>query len=170
MVLYFSNNIAISDFDIKELPEFNGFWNQDINIDQVAVKNGKYKGEDYRYFTIKKAVLIPQKSGKLALESLSSDLIIGVPTGRGDFFGNPITRNIRKNFKTIKKINNKSKKNPKNVKNDQKNSTTKNPKKTVKKKIKKYKQKTKKIPKLSKMFLKIQFLIILIRSVFLETL
>ena len=101
--LYFSNNIAISDFDIKELPEFNGFWNQDIKIDQVAVKNGKYKGEDYRYFTIKKAVLIPQKSGKLALESLSSDLIIGVPTGRGDFFGNPITRNIRKNFKTIKK-------------------------------------------------------------------
>jgi hypothetical protein len=101
--LYFSNNIAISDFDIKELPEFNGFWNQDIKIEQVAVKNGKYQGEDYRYFTIKKAVLIPQKSGKLALEPLSSDLIIGVPTGRGDFFGNPITRNVRKNFKTIKK-------------------------------------------------------------------
>lgn len=101
--LYFSNNIAISDFDIKELPEFEGFWNQDIKIEQVQVKNGKFQGEDYRYFTIKKAVLIPQKSGKLALEPLSSDLIIGVPTGRGDFFGNPITRNIRKNFKTFKK-------------------------------------------------------------------
>lgn len=101
--LYFSNNIAISDFDIKELPEFNGFWNQDIKIDQIEVKNGKFKGEDYRYFTIKKAVLIPQKTGKLALEPLSSDLIIGVPTGRGDFFGNPITRNIRKNFKTFSK-------------------------------------------------------------------
>lgn len=101
--LYFSNKIAISDFDIKELPEFKGFWNQDMKIDQVEVKNGKYQGEDYRYFTIKKAVLIPQKSGKLVLETLSSDLIIGVPTGRGDFFGNPITRNVRKNFKTFKK-------------------------------------------------------------------
>ncbi|MEI6864619.1 BatD family protein [Flavicella sp.] len=101
--LYFSNNIAISDFEIKDLPEFKGFWNQDIRIDQVQVKNGKYQGEDYRYITIKKAVLIPQKSGKLALEVLSSDLIIGVPTGRGDFFGNPITRNIRKSFKTFKK-------------------------------------------------------------------
>ena len=102
--LYFSNNIAISDFEIKEFPEFEGFWNQDIKIDQIQVKNGKFQGEDYRYFTIKKAVLIPQKSGKLELEPLSSDLIIGVPTGRGDFFGNPITRNIRKNFKTFKKI------------------------------------------------------------------
>ena len=101
--LYFSNKIAISDFDIKQLPEFEGFWNQDIKIDQIAVKNGKYQGEDYRYFTIKKAVLIAQKSGKLSLEPLSSDLIIGVPTGRGDFFGNPITRNIRKNLKTINK-------------------------------------------------------------------
>jgi hypothetical protein len=101
--LYFSNNIAINDFEIKEFPEFEGFWNQDIKIDQIQVKNGKFQGEDYRYFTIKKAVLIPQKSGKLELEPLSSDLIIGVPTGRGDFFGNPITRNIRKNFKTFKK-------------------------------------------------------------------
>ncbi|WP_152286098.1 BatD family protein [Flavicella marina] len=101
--LYFSNNVAISDFDIKELPKFEGFWNQDIKIEEIVVKNGKFQGEDYRYFTIRKAVLIPQKSGKLALEPLSSDLIIGVPTGRGDFFGNPITRNIRKNFKTFKK-------------------------------------------------------------------
>jgi len=101
--LYFSNNIAISDFDIKELPKFEGFWNQDIKVEQIKVKNGKYQGKDYRYFTIRKAVLIPQKSGKLILEPLKSDLIIGVPTGRGDFFGNPITRNIRKSFSTFKK-------------------------------------------------------------------
>tara|TARA_B100000809_G_scaffold266892_2_gene332632 strand:- start:5016 stop:6800 length:1785 start_codon:yes stop_codon:yes gene_type:complete len=101
--LYFSNNIAISDFDIKELPKFEGFWNQDIKVEQIKVKNGKYQGEDYRYFTIRKAVLIPQKSGKLYLEPLKTDLIIGVPTGRGDFFGNPITRNIRKSFSTFKK-------------------------------------------------------------------
>lgn len=101
--LYFSNNIAISDFDIKELPKFEGFWNQDIKIEEIKLKNGKYQGEDYRYFTIRKAVLIPQKSGKLYLEPLKTDLIIGVPTGRGDFFGNPITRNIRKSFSTFKK-------------------------------------------------------------------
>ena len=101
--LYFSNNVAISDFDFKELPQYEGFWNQDIKLDQIHVKNGKYQGEDYRYFSIKKAVLIPQKSGNLSLDPIKADLIIGVPTGRADFFGNPITRNIRKSFRTFKK-------------------------------------------------------------------
>jgi hypothetical protein len=101
--LYFSHNIAISDFDFNELPEYEGFWNQDIKLDQISVKNGKYQGQDYRYFSIKKSVLIPQKSGNLSLEPIKTDLIIGVPTGRGDFFGNPITRNIRKSFRTFKK-------------------------------------------------------------------
>lgn len=101
--LYFSNNVAISDFDFKEFPEYKGFWNQDIKIDQFQVQNGQYQGEDYRYFTLKKAVLIPQKVGKLELEPLVTNLIIGVPTGRGDFFGNPITRNIRKTFRTFSK-------------------------------------------------------------------
>jgi hypothetical protein len=101
--LYFSHNVAISDFDFKELPQYEGFWNQDIKLDQIIFKNGKYQGEDYRYFSIKKSVLIPQKSGNLSLEPIKTDLIIGVPTGRGDFFGNPITRNIRKSFRTFKK-------------------------------------------------------------------
>lgn len=101
--LYFSHNVAISDFDFKELPQYEGFWNQDIKLDQISLKNGKYQGEDYRYFSIKKSVLIPQKSGNLSLEPIKTDLIIGVPTGRGDFFGNPITRNIRKSFRTFKK-------------------------------------------------------------------
>jgi len=102
--LYFSRNIGINDFDFKQLPEYKGFWNQDIKIDEIKVQNGKYQGEDYRYFTLKKAVLIPQKTGKLILEPIQADLIIAVPTGRGDFFGNPITRNIRKSFKTFKTI------------------------------------------------------------------
>ena len=101
--LYFSNNITVIDFGLKELPEFKGFWNQDIRIDQFEIKNGKYKGEDYRYITLKKAVLIPQKSVKLSLEPSSLELIVAIPTGRGDFFGNPITRNIRKNIKSFKK-------------------------------------------------------------------
>lgn len=98
--LYFSHNIAISDFDLKEQPKYEGFWNQDIKMDELRIENGTYQGEDYRYFSIKKSVLIPQKEGKLVLAPIKSNLIIGVPTGRGDFFGNPITRNIRKSFTT----------------------------------------------------------------------
>jgi len=101
--LYFSNSVAISNFDFRELPKYKGFWNQDIKIDEFEIKHGTFQDEDYRYFTIKKAVLIPQISGNLALDPIKTDLIIGVPTGRGDFFGNPITRNIKKSFRTLKK-------------------------------------------------------------------
>ena len=31
------------------------------------------------------------------------DIVIGVPTGRGDFFGNPIVRNITRSFASAKK-------------------------------------------------------------------
>lgn len=101
--MYFSHNIGLSDFDVDEFPELEGFWNQEIKLDELRVENGKYKGEDYRYFTIKKAILIPQKSGKLSLKPLKTNLIVAVPTGRGDFFGNAITHNIRKSFQTYEK-------------------------------------------------------------------
>ncbi len=101
--LYFSDKVAISDFNIDELPEYEGFWNQDIKIQELKVSEGKYQGENYRYAVLKKAVLIPQKSGKLEIEPVKVNLVVGVPTGRGDFFGNPITRNVRKSLRTSKK-------------------------------------------------------------------
>ena len=35
---------------------------------------------------------------------MKMEVAIGVPTGRGDFFGNPITKNIRKEFASAKRI------------------------------------------------------------------
>lgn len=102
--LYVSDNISVKDFSVTESPQYNGFWNQDINIKTLQIKNGTYNGENYRYIVLKKALLIPTKSGKLSIEPMKMDILIGVPTGRGDFFGNPITRNIQKSFASPKKI------------------------------------------------------------------
>jgi hypothetical protein len=69
------------------------------------VQRGKYNGEDYRYIILKRAVLIPQRAGELIIEPMKMDFSVGIPTGRGDFFGNMITRNI--NYSTasaIKKV------------------------------------------------------------------
>jgi len=96
--LYVSENISVKDFTVTETPQYNGFWNQDIKINNLQIKNGVYNGENYRYVVLKKALLIPTKSGKLLIEPMKMDILIGVPTGRGDFFGNPITRNITKVF------------------------------------------------------------------------
>nr|WP_299048198.1 BatD family protein [uncultured Polaribacter sp.] len=102
--LYVSENISVYDTSVTEPPQYNGFWNQDIKINGFPVKMGKYNGEDYRYIVLQKALLIPTKTGKLEIDPMKMDIVIGVPTGRADFFGNVITRNIRKEFASPKKI------------------------------------------------------------------
>lgn len=97
--LYISQNIGVQDFTVTESPQYAGFWNQDINIVRFnGAKTGKFNGEDYRYVVLKKALLIPTKSGKLTIDPMKMDIIVSVPTGRGDFFGNAITSNIKKEF------------------------------------------------------------------------
>ncbi len=103
--LYVSNNVNVYDTGVTELPQYNGFWNQEIKIKgQPPVKKGEYNGEDYRYIVLKKALLIPTRTGKLTIDPMKMDVVIGVPSGRADFFGNVITRNVTKEFASAKKI------------------------------------------------------------------
>tara|TARA_R110001583_G_scaffold35843_2_gene118727 strand:- start:866 stop:2632 length:1767 start_codon:yes stop_codon:yes gene_type:complete len=104
--LYVSENISVNDWRVSESPEYNGFWNQDIEVKDINVRKGKYNGEDYRFIILKRAVLIPQRDGKLVIEPMKMNFSVGIPTGRGDFFGNMITKNI--NYSTesaIKAVN-----------------------------------------------------------------
>jgi len=93
--LFVDENISVHDWRTSENPQYNGFWNQDINVGSIKVKKGTYNGDNtYRYIVLKRAILIPQKSGKLSIDPIKMDFNVGIPTGRGDFFGNAITRNI----------------------------------------------------------------------------
>lgn len=85
--LYFSNNIGISNFRELNKPKYNDFWSQNIEIKQLVAEEGMFKGERYRYIVLKKAVLYPQKSGKLTIEPLSLDIDVQLPTNRRDAFG-----------------------------------------------------------------------------------
>lgn len=85
--LYFSNNIGISNFRELNKPKYNDFWSQNIEIKQLVAEEGMFKGERYRYIVLKKAVLYPQKSGKLTIEPLSLDIDVQLPTNRRDVFG-----------------------------------------------------------------------------------
>ncbi|TXD58355.1 protein BatD [Polaribacter sp. IC066] len=102
--LYVSENVSVYDTSVTEAPKYNGFWNQEIKINGFPVKMGEYNGENYRYIVLQKALLIPTKTGKLTLDPMKMDIVIGVPTGRADFFGNVITKNIRKEFASAKKV------------------------------------------------------------------
>ncbi|NCT09832.1 MAG: protein BatD [Flavobacteriia bacterium] len=108
--LYVSENVSVYETSVTEAPQYNGFWNQEITIDGYPVKMGKFNGENYRYIVLQKALLIPTKTGNLTIDPMKMDIVIGVPTGRADFFGNVITKNVRKEFASPKKIIN-----PKNL-------------------------------------------------------
>ena len=101
--LYVSENISVYDTNVSEAPQYNGFWNQTIKINNFPVKMGKYNGENYRYIVLQKAFLIPTKTGKLHIDPMKMAIVIGVPTGKTDFFGNARTQNIKKEFASAKK-------------------------------------------------------------------
>ncbi len=102
--LYVSENVSVYDTSVTEAPQYNGFWNQEIKINGFPVKMGKYNDENYRYIVLRKALLIPTKTEKLTIDPMKMDIVIGVPTGRADFFGNVITKNIKKEFASAKKF------------------------------------------------------------------
>lgn len=88
--LYVSPNISVSNYQPLDNPTYNNFWSQDIKVSALSAQNGTYQGKPYRYVTLKRVVLYPQKSGELDIEPLSLDVTVDVPTGRRDFFGGPI--------------------------------------------------------------------------------
>ena len=102
--LYVSGNVNVYNFGVTQAPQYSGFWHQDIKANASQVKEGMYNGEKYRYVVLQKALLIPTKSGKLTIDPMEMEVVVGVPTGRVNFFGEMVTRNVRKNFSSAKKI------------------------------------------------------------------
>lgn len=94
--LYVSPNTGVSNWREINSPKYNGFWSQNIDIKGLKIENGKYKGEDYRYVVLKRAVLYPQKTGALEIEPLRLDLTIDIPTNRRDIFGGRLMSQVHK--------------------------------------------------------------------------
>jgi hypothetical protein len=85
--IYFSYTIGITNWRELDKPKYNDFWSQNIDIKQLVAEEGKYKGEKYRFVTLRKTVLYPQKSGKLVIEPLSLDVDVQLPSNRRNIFG-----------------------------------------------------------------------------------
>lgn len=88
--IYVSHRTGVGGWQEVQNPKYNNFWSQNIDIKQLQVQQGKFKGEMYRYAVLRKTVLYPQKSGKLVIEPLTLDVEVEVPSGETDFFGRPI--------------------------------------------------------------------------------
>ena len=102
--LYFSENVGFGNTQFGKNPKYEGFWNQEIIIKQNTEKEGEYKGKKMRYYILKKQLLIPQKSGKLYINPMDLDMVVSVPTGRYDFFGNQQTRRVNAQYRSTQRL------------------------------------------------------------------
>ena len=103
--LYFRNPISISDVQELESPSYGDFWSHLIKIVRAEINmRGSYKGEPYNEVIWRKAVLYPQKTGKLILEPLTLNLSLNLPSNRKDLFGRRILTQAQKIITTGKDI------------------------------------------------------------------
>jgi hypothetical protein len=63
------SRVNLSNFEDIQLPNFEGFWSQDIEIPQrISLQREAYNGEIYNVGTLKKTVLFPQQTGKITID------------------------------------------------------------------------------------------------------
>ncbi|WP_225035390.1 BatD family protein [Winogradskyella sp. SM1960] len=92
--LYVSKHTGVNNWREKDIPRYNDFWSQNIEIKGFPVHVGEYKGEEYRYVILRKTVLYPQKIGALKLEPLVMDVTVEVPSERTDIFGRSLLTRV----------------------------------------------------------------------------
>tara|TARA_R110002049_G_scaffold114927_1_gene266619 strand:+ start:33680 stop:35455 length:1776 start_codon:yes stop_codon:yes gene_type:complete len=93
---YFSSEVNVTNLSDVDIPKYNDFWSQDIQVTEYKRETGTFEGEAYNYVVYRKAVLYPQKTGKLELEPLTIDVTVQVPTNRRDIFGSRLMTRTNK--------------------------------------------------------------------------
>jgi hypothetical protein len=85
--IYLAPNLEI-ELNKNMVTKFNNFWSQTEDVqggwERMVVNNRVYKSKIF-----KRAILYPQKTGKLKISPITLDLNISYPTGDVDFFGDP---------------------------------------------------------------------------------
>ncbi|MFL2564014.1 MAG: BatD family protein [Flavobacteriales bacterium] len=90
--LYFEN---IQNPDLLEMPTYKGFWHEDYDLgDNYSVKTIRRNGKSLKVITLKKSVLIPQRSGSLDIGSMDLEVPVAIPTNQRDFFGRTRSRTV----------------------------------------------------------------------------
>lgn len=71
-------NIDLVDNALDKLPDFNGFWSQEIknNSQNVQWEIENYNGIKYHVATLKQIILFPERFGKLTLDPLAMTFVV----------------------------------------------------------------------------------------------
>ncbi len=96
--LYVDPNIPIAGFDEVNLPTYEGFYTQDIEIpQQINFTREVYNDKIYQVGILKKTILFPQQNGRLKIEPFSMALLVRQRVKARSFFDD-----FFDNYRTVK--------------------------------------------------------------------
>ncbi|PIF06086.1 MAG: hypothetical protein CSA36_03340 [Draconibacterium sp.] len=85
--LYVNPNIQIGGFDEVNLPTYEGFFSQDIDIpQQINLSREVYNDKIYQVGVLKKTILFPQQTGNITIKPFNISLLIRQPLKPRSFF------------------------------------------------------------------------------------
>ncbi len=96
--LYVNPNIPIAGFDQVNLPTYEGFYTQDVEIpQQVNFTREVYDNKIYQVGILKKTILFPQQIGKLTVAPFDMSLLVQQQVKQRSFFDD-----FFNSFRTVK--------------------------------------------------------------------
>ncbi|MEZ5104121.1 MAG: BatD family protein [Draconibacterium sp.] len=96
--LYVNPNIPVAGFDEVNLPTYEGFYTQDIEIpQQINFTREVYNGKIYQVGVLKKTILFPQQNGRLTIEPFKMTLLVQQQVKQRSFFDD-----FFNSFRTVK--------------------------------------------------------------------
>ncbi len=109
--LYANPNMPLAGFEEVNLPTYEGFYTQDIDIpQQINFKREVYHDKIYQVGVLKKTVIFPQQTGAITIKPFSitvlvqqrvrqrsffDDFFAGVQTARAKLTSDPVTVSVR---------------------------------------------------------------------------
>jgi hypothetical protein len=93
--------LSITGFGESEMPDFQGFWTQDIESPtQLNLVRENVNGKIFNTAVIKKVILFPQKTGEIIIDPFKLETYIRQQTNRprspfDDFFGNSYSNVVK---------------------------------------------------------------------------
>lgn len=71
------SKVNLSGFEDISIPNFEGFWSQDIPLpQQISLQRETFNGEIYNVGTLKRTLLFPQQTGNITIGSVKIDCIV----------------------------------------------------------------------------------------------
>lgn len=96
--LYVNPNIPVAGFDEVNLPTYEGFYTQDVEIpQQVNFTREVYDNKIYQVGVLKKTILFPQQTGQITVKPITMGLLVQQQVKQRSFFDD-----FFNSFRTVK--------------------------------------------------------------------